>query len=339
MRATTIHAPRDIRLSEVPDPRIEADTEAIVKVVAGCICGSDLWPYRGENDITAGDTIGHEAVGVVEEVGKAVTSFTPGDFVIVPFCHADNTCPHCLVGMHAVCDNLGFTESGQAEYTKVHQAEGSLVKAPGGMPDADLIPSLLSLSDVMATGWHAAVSARVKRGGTAVVVGDGAVGLCGVLAAAHLGAERVIAMSRHEPRQEIARMFGATDIVAERGKEGGERIKELTNGIGADAVLECVGTDQAMKTAFAIARPGATVGFVGVPHGVELPVRRMFQRNVGLAGGMAPVRAYLPLLLDLVLGGTINPGLVFDATLPLDRVAEGYTMMDERRAIKVLLRP
>ena len=250
MRATTIHATRDIRLSDVPDPRIEADTEAIVKVVAGCICGSDLWPYRGENDINAGDTIGHEAVGIVEEVGSAVTSFKPGDFVIVPFCHADNTCPHCLVGMHAVCDHLGFTESGQAEYTKVHQAEGSLVKTPG-MPDAALIPSLLTLSDVMATGWHAAVSARVKPGGTAVVVGDGAVGLCGVLAAAHLGAERVIAMSRHEPRQAIARTFGATDIVAERGKEGGERIKELTNGIGADAVLECVGTDDSMKTAFA----------------------------------------------------------------------------------------
>ena len=284
MRATTIHDTRDIRLSEVPDPRIEADTDAIVKVVAGCICGSDLWPYRGENDITAGDTIGHEAVGIVEEVGSAVASFKPGDFVIVPFCHADNTCPHCQVGMHAVCDHLGFTESGQAEYTKVHQAEGSLVKTPG-TPDAGLIPSLLTLSDVMATGWHAAVSARVRPGGTAVVVGDGAVGLCGVLAAAHLGAERVIAMSRHEPRQAIARKFGATDIVAERGKEGGERIKELTKGIGADAVLECVGTDDSMRTAFAIARPGAMVGFVGVPHGVELPVRRMFQRNVGLAGG------------------------------------------------------
>ncbi len=339
MRATTIHDTRDIRLSEVPDPHIEADTEAVVKVVAGCICGSDLWPYRGENDINAGDTIGHEAVGIVEEVGAAVTSFTPGDFVIVPFCHADNTCPHCRVGMHAVCDNLGFTQSGQAEFTKVHQAEGSLVKTPGGMPDADLVPSLLALSDVMATGWHAAVSARVKPGDTAVVVGDGAVGLCGVLAAAHLGAERVVAMSRHEPRQAIARTFGATDIVAERGKEGGERIKELTQGIGADAVLECVGTDDSMRTAFAIARPGATVGFVGVPHGVELPVRRMFQRNVGLAGGMAPVRAYLPLLLDLVLGGTINPGLVFDTTLPLDKVAEGYRMMDERRAVKVLLQP
>jgi threonine dehydrogenase-like Zn-dependent dehydrogenase len=338
MRATTIHDTRDIRLSEVPDPTIDADHQAIVRVVAGCICGSDLWPYRGENPIEAGSTIGHEAVGVVEEVGRGVRSFRPGDFVVVPFCHADNTCPHCRAGMHAACDNLGFTQSGQAELTLVQQADGSLVKT-AGTPDDDLIPSLLTLSDVMATGWHAAVSAGVRQGGTAVVVGDGAVGLCGVLAAAHLGAERVVAMSRHEPRQDVARKFGATDIVAERGDEGTERILELTGGVGADAVLECVGTDQAMKTAFSIARPGSTVGFVGVPHGVELPVRRMFQKNVGLAGGMAPVRAYLPQLLDLVLGGTINPGLVFDAEVALDDVAEGYRMMDERRAIKVLVRP
>jgi len=338
MRATTIHAPRDIRLSEVPDPRIGADTDAIVKVVAGCICGSDLWPYRGENDITPGDTIGHEAVGIVEEVGSAVSSFKPGDFVIVPFCHCDNTCPHCAVGMHSVCDHLGFTASGQGEFTKVYQAEGSLVKTDG-MPDKALIPSLLALSDVMATGWHAAVAARVKKGGTVVVVGDGAVGLCGVLAASQMGAERVIAMSRHEPRQEIARTFGATDIVAERGKEGAAVVAELTNGVGADAVLECVGTDESMKTAFRVARPGATVGMVGVPHGVELPLRVMFQRNVGLAGGMAPVRAYLPELLDLVTSGAINPGLVFDLTLPLDEVAEGYRAMDERRAIKVLIEP
>jgi threonine dehydrogenase-like Zn-dependent dehydrogenase len=220
----------------------------------------------------------------------------------------------------------------------VTQADGSLVKTDG-MPDEKLIPSLLTLSDVMATGWHAAVAAGVKQGGTAVVIGDGAVGLCGVLAAAQLGAERVIAMSRHEPRQEIARAFGATDIVAERGKEGGARIADLTDGIGADAVLECVGTDEAMKTAFAIARPGSTVGFVGVPHGVELPVRRMFQKNVGLAGGMAPVRRYLPDLLDRVMSGAIDPGRVFDLTLPMSESPEGYRAMDERRAIKVLLQP
>lgn len=338
MRATTIHAPGDIRVSDVPDPVIGSPTDAIIKVVAGCICGSDLWPYRGENDIDPGSTIGHECVGVVEEVGGAVTSFKPGDFVIVPFCHSDNTCAHCRAGMTSGCANPGFTVSGQAEYALVTQAEGSLVKTDG-MPDESLIPSLLTLSDVMATGWHAAVAAGVRKGGTAVVVGDGAVGLCGVLAASVMGAEKVVAMSRHEPRQALARTFGATHIVAERGKEGGAAIKELTDGIGADSVLECVGTDQSMQTAFAIARPGSTVGFVGVPHGVELPIRRMFQKNVGLAGGMAPVRAYLPELLELVLSGAINPGLVFDATLPLDQVAEGYRAMDERRSIKVLIQP
>lgn len=338
MRATTIHAPGDIRVEDVPDPIIEAPTDAIVQVVAGCICGSDLWPYRGHNDITAGSTIGHECIGVVAEVGSEVTGFRAGDFVIVPFDHCDNTCVHCRAGAQSGCVNLGFTSSGQAEYARVTQADGSLV-ATDGMPDRSLHPSLLTLSDVMATGWHAAVSAGVTRGSTAVVVGDGAVGLCGVLAAAQLGAERVIAMSRHEPRQEIARRFGATDIVAERGTEGAERIAELTDGVGADAVLECVGTDDSIKQAFTIARPGSTVGFVGVPHGVELPVRRMFQRNIGLAGGMAPVRKYLPELLDLTLSGAIDPGLVFDMTLPLEESPEGYRAMDERRAIKVLLEP
>jgi len=338
MRATTIHAARDIRLSDVPDPVIGAPTQAIVKVVAGCICGSDLWPYRGENDIDAGSTIGHECVGIVEEVGGEVTSFRPGDFVIVPFCQCDNTCAHCRAGVQSACENLGITASGQAEYSLVHQAEGSMVKTDG-VPDDSLIPSLLSLSDVMATGWHAAVAAGVREGGTAVVVGDGAVGLCGVLAASVMGAEKVIAMSRHEPRQDIARTFGATHIVAERGKEGGDAVKEITGGVGADAVLECVGTDQAMKTAFGVARPGATVGFVGVPHGVELPLRRMFQKNIGLAGGMAPVRRYLPELLQLVLDGKINPGIVFDTTLPLEKVDEGYRAMDERRSIKVLIQP
>lgn len=338
MRATTIHAAGDIRVSDVPDPTITAPTQAIVKVTAGCICGSDLWPYRGENEITAGDTIGHEAVGVIEEVGAEVTSFKPGDFVIIPFCHCDNTCVHCRAGVQSACLNLGMTASGQGEYTLVHQAEGSLVKTDG-IPDASLIPSLLALTDVMATGWHAAIAAGVRKGGTAVVVGDGAVGLCGVLAASVLGAERVIALSRHESRQKIATEFGATHIVAGRGKEATAAVAEITGGVGADAVLECVGTDQAMKTAFHAARPGSTVGFVGVPHGVELPIGRMFQGNVGLAGGMAPVRRYLPELLDLVLAGRIDPGRVFDLTLPLSEAAEGYRAMDERRAIKVLLQP
>ncbi|MCW2764075.1 MAG: Alcohol dehydrogenase, zinc-binding domain protein [Nocardioides sp.] len=338
MRATTIHAPGDIRVEEVPDPSINAPTDAIVKVVAGCVCGSDLWPYRGENPIKAGSTIGHECVGVVEAVGSDVTSFVPGDFVIVPFDHCDNTCPHCAAGVQSACVNLGITQSGQAEYTLVTQAEGSLVRTDG-MPDGALLPSLLTLSDVMPTGWHAAVAAGVREGGTVVVVGDGAVGLCGVLAAATMGAEKIIAMSRHEPRQKIATEFGATHIVAERGRPGVAAVEEITGGVGADAVLECVGTGDAMEMAFGIARPGGTVGFVGVPHGVELPIRRMFQKNIGLAGGMAPVRRYLPDLLDLVLSGRINPGIVFDLTLPLEQVAEGYRAMDERRSIKVLIEP
>jgi threonine dehydrogenase-like Zn-dependent dehydrogenase len=338
MRATTIHATRDIRLSDVPDPELSAPTDAIIKVTAGCICGSDLWPYRGENRIRAGSTIGHECVGVIEEVGSEVTSFAAGDFVIVPFCHCDNTCANCRAGVQSACINLGGTVSGQGEYALVTQAEGSLVKTDG-LPDPSMIPSLLSLSDVMATGWHAAVSAGVPEGGTAVVVGDGAVGLCGVLAASVMGAEKVIAMSRHESRQKVATEFGATHIVAARGREGAAAVKEITGGVGADAVLECVGTDDAMGTAFAVARPGATVGFVGVPHGVELPVGRMFSKNVGLRGGVAPVRRYLPELLDLVLDGRIDPGKVFDLTLPLAEVAEGYRAMDERRAIKVLLEP
>jgi threonine dehydrogenase-like Zn-dependent dehydrogenase len=338
MRGAVLHGPRDIRVENRPDPTITEPTDAIIRLSATCICGSDLWPYRGENDIDPGSTIGHECVGVVEEVGGEVTSFEPGDFVVVPFCHSDNTCAHCRAGMHSACVAQGFTASGQGEYTLVNQAEGTMVKTDG-QPDPAMIPSLLALSDVMATGWHAAVAAGVRAGGTAVVVGDGAVGLCGVLAASVIGADKVVVMSRHEPRQDIARQFGATHVVEERGEEGSARIRELTDGVGADAVLECVGTDAAIQTAFDIARPGSTVGFVGVPHGVELPVRRMFAKNIGLAGGMAPVRAYLPELMKLVLDGRINPGLVFDSTLPLSEVAEGYRAMDERRSIKVLLQP
>lgn len=338
MRATTIHGTRDIRVEEVPDPTIKRSTDAIIRVTAGCICGSDLWPYRGENPIRPGATIGHECIGVVEQIGSEVNHFKPGDFVIVPFCHCDNTCANCRAGMQSACLSLGMTTSGQGELARVVHADGSLVKLPEA-PAAALVPSVLTLSDVMPTGWHAAVSAGVSAGGTAVVVGDGAVGLCGVLAAATLGAERVIAMSRHESRQEIAKRFGATDIVAERGKEGIAAVMEMTGGIGADAVLECVGTDQAMNTAISVTRAGGGVGFVGVPHGVEVPIGTLFGRNIGLRGGMAPVRRYLPELLDLVLDGTIDPGLVFDLTLPMAEAAEGYRAMDERRAIKVLLQP
>ena len=343
MKATTIHGPFDVRLSEVPDPVIEAPTDAVVKIVAGCICGSDLWSYRGENKITPGSRIGHEYVGIVQEVGADVRTVKPGDFVVTPFVASDGTCPNCKAGLQSVCQNIvGIgskrADGGQGEYAKVPWADGTLVATPE-MPDDDLIPSLLTLSDVMGTGWHAARSARVKQGDTVVVVGDGAVGLCGVLAATRMGAERIVALSRHEDRQKLAREFGATHIIAERGDAAKAAVLELTDGVGADAVLECVGTDQSFKTAFEVARPGATVGFVGVPHGVEVPVRTMFQRNVGLAGGVAPVRQYLPELMADVLSGAINPGLVFDAELPLKAVADGYLAMHERRSIKVLLRP
>lgn len=338
MRATTIHAPGDIRAAEVPDPVLSAPTDAIVRVVAGAICGSDLWPYRGMKAITPGATIGHECVGVVEEVGGEVRDVRPGDFVVVPFVHCDNTCAHCRAGVQSACVNAANTRSGQGEYALVTQADGSLVKTPG-VPAADLVPSLLTLTDVMATGWHAAVSAGVRAGSTVVVVGDGAVGLCGVIAAARLGAEQVVVLSGHEPRQQLARAFGATHVVADRGDDAIAAVEEITDGIGADAVLECVGTLEALTTARRAARPGATIGYVGAGHGVDLPVRPMFEKNVGLVGGMAPVRRYLPDLLHLVLEGTIDPGRVFDLTLPLDEVAEGYRAMHERRAIKVLLQP
>jgi len=336
--ATRIHGPRDIRFEEVPDPRIKAPTDAIIKVHTACICGSDLWPYRGEDETTKAHTIGHEALGVVTEVGSEVRSFAEGDFVVVPFDHCDNTCVHCAAGMHSACENFGITTSGQAEYARVTQAEGSLVKTDG-VPDDDLIPSLMALSDVMATGWHAAVAAGVREGGTAVVVGDGAVGLCGVLAASQMGASTVIAMSRHASRQDIARRFGATHVVEERGEDGAAAVRDILGGVGGDAVLECVGNGPAFEQAFLVARPGATVGFVGVPHGAEAPLTTMFGSNIGLAGGIAPVRRYLPDLLELVMTRQIEPGLVFDSRLPLSEVAEGYRQMDEREAIKVLLTP
>jgi threonine dehydrogenase-like Zn-dependent dehydrogenase len=348
MKATMLNAPRDIRLEDVPDPRIVQPTDAIVRVTAACVCGSDLWPYRGINEVSEPTRIGHEFVGIVEEVGDEVRSLRAGDFVVAPFMYSDNTCPHCQVGMQSRCDHGGFwggpdrdgvmADGGQGEFVRVPLADGTLVSTRE-VPDESLVPSLLSLSDVMGTGWHAAVAAGVKEGDTVVVVGDGAVGLCGVLAATRMGAERVIAMSRHEPRQRIARQFGATEIVEARGDEAVSAVHELTGGVGADAVLECVGTNESMSTAISAARPGATVGYVGVPHGIEYPVRDMFARNVGIAGGIAPARQYLPQLRDEVLAGTINPGLVFDLELPLSQVPEAYAAMDERRAIKSLLRP
>lgn len=338
MRVTTLHGTRDIRLQSRPEPTLEEPTDAIVRVVASCICGSDLWPYRGENPITPGEPIGHEVVGVVEELGRDVTGVSRGDFVIVPFCHCDNTCAHCRYGAQSACVNLGFTQGGQAEFVRVNQAAGSMV-ATGSTPEEDLLPGILTLADVFPTGWHAAICAGVRPGATVAVVGDGAVGLCGVLSARQQGAERIIVLSRHEARQAIARRFGASDVVAERGEEAWQAVADLTGGVGVDAVLECVGTNDSMATALRLARPGGGVGFVGVPHGVESPVTKMFRRNVGLRGGVAPVRRYLPDLLDLVTSGSVDPSPVFDLTLPLSQVADGYRAMDERTATKVLLRP
>ena len=348
MKATMLHAPGEIRVDEVPDPSIVVPTDALVRITASCVCGSDLWPYRGINEVTGPTRIGHEFVGIVEEVGAEVSSVRAGDFVVAPFMYSDGSCPHCRAGIQSACSTGGFwggpdrdgamVDGGQGEYARVPLADGTLVATPE-VPSDDLVPSLLTLSDVMGTGWHAAVAAGVKQGDTVVVVGDGAVGLCGVLAAARLGAARIVVMSRHEPRQRIARAFGATDVVEVRGDEAVAAVLELTDGVGADAVLECVGTGEAMTTAIRTARPGATVGYVGVPHGVELPVRAMFSRNVGVAGGVAPVRSYLPMLRDLVLAGDMAPGADFDLELPLTDAAEAYAAMDERRAIKSLLRP
>jgi threonine dehydrogenase-like Zn-dependent dehydrogenase len=349
MRATFIYGTRDIRLEEAADPTVRFPTDAVVRVVASCVCGSDLWPYRGVRPTSEPHPIGHEFVGIVEDAGAEVRTVRPGDFVIAPFVISDGTCRHCRYGITTSCERLEWwgstdrhgvpVEGGQGEYVRVPLADGTLVATPG-QPDPALVPSLLTLSDVMGTGHHAAVSAGVAAGSTVAVVGDGAVGLCAVLAARRLGAERVIAMSRHADRQAVARHFGATDIVAERGEEGVAAVKELLGGIGADAVLECVGTKESMEQALNSTRPGGYVGYVGVPAGgPELPIQQMFSTNVNVAGGIAPVRTYLPELLDDVLKGAIDPGRVFDLELPLERVAEAYAAMDERRAIKVLLRP
>ena len=338
MRGAILHAPGDVRYEERPDPMIIKPTDAIVRTVATCICGSDLWPYRGIDEVTQPWAIGLEYCGIVEQVGSAVTSVKPGQFVIGGFVASDNTCPNCRAGVQTSCLQGTGYDGCQSELIRIPLADGTLVATPK-LPPEDLISSLLTLSDVMSTGWHAAVSAGVKPGMTVAVVGDGAVGLCGVLAASQLGAERVIAMSRHQPRQQLARDFGATDIVAERGDEGIVRIKELTDGVGADAVLECVGTGESMLQALRSTRPGGMVGWVGAPHGVEVPIQDLFWPNVGLRGGPAPVRHYLPDLLDRVWNRRIDPGKVFDMVLPLEQVAAGYRAMDERRAIKVLLRP
>ncbi len=338
MRRAVLYAPGDVRFEERDAPKIIEPTDAVIRMSATCVCGSDLWPYRGISPVAQPTPMGHEYCGIVEEVGRAVASVKPGQFVIGSFFASDNTCPNCKAGYQSSCQHKVFVGDAQAGRLRVPLADGTLVATPE-VPSDDLVPSLLTLSDVMGTGWFAAVAADVKPGTTVAVVGDGAVGLLGVLSAKQMGAGRIIAMSRHAPRQKLAREFGATDIVAERGDAGIALIKELTNGLGADSVLECVGTQESMMQAIRSTHPGGYVSYVGVPHGVQVAGQELFFSHVHLHGGPAPVRRYLPALIDLVWKRKINPGKVFDLTLPLEQVAEGYRAMDERRAIKTLLRP
>ncbi|MFD4674426.1 zinc-dependent alcohol dehydrogenase family protein [Lentzea sp. NPDC058450] len=344
MRATTIYGTKDIRVEEVPDAAVQEATDVVVRVELACICGSDLWAYRGVAKRQEGQRIGHEFLGIVEEVGSAVKSVNVGDRVIAPFVWSDGTCAYCQAGLQTSCRAGGFwgskgSDGGQGEAVRVPQADGTLVRVPADAPAA-LLPAFLSLSDVMGTGHHAAMGAGVVAGSTVAVVGDGAVGLCGVLAAKRLGAERIIAMGRHEDRAKIAQLFGATDQVAERGDAAIERIKEMTGGLGASAVLECVGTEQSWETAMGIVRDGGRIGYVGVPHEMPgLPLNKLFNRNIAIGGGVAPARAYLPELLADVLAGRIDPGPVFDRTVSLDDVALGYQAMDERTALKVIVQP
>ena len=340
MRGAMLYAPRDIRVEDRADPKITEPTDAIIRLAATCVCGSDLWSYRGIDAIDGPTPMGHEYAGVVEEVGGDVHTIKPGQFVVGSFFASDNTCPICQAGYQSSCihrEPIGALGA-QAGYLRVPLADGTLVATPGS-PDDDLVPSLLAASDVLGTGWFGAVAAEARPGKTVAVVGDGAVGLLAVLAARQLGAERIIAMSRHQPRQQLAREFGATDIVTERGGDGVARIKELTGGLGAHSVIEAVGSQESMMQAIRSTRPGGHVGYVGVAHGVELPGEELFFSHVHLHGGPAPVRRFLPQLIDLIWNRTINPGKVFDLELPLEQAAEGYRAMDERRAIKVLLRP
>jgi threonine dehydrogenase-like Zn-dependent dehydrogenase len=352
VRATLIHAARDIRVEDVPDPAVQRPTDALVRVTAACVCGSDLWPYRGVTRTSEPHRIGHEFVGVVEEVGPDVSTLSVGDFVIAPFALSDGTCVHCRNGVHTSCvhgaswageDEEGLLiDGGQGEAVRVPMADGTLVAVPGlgDGPDDALLAGLLTLSDVMGTGHHAAAAAGVGKGSTVVVVGDGAVGQCAVIAARRLGADRIIAMSRHADRQALARDFGATDIVEARGADGVAAVQQLLGGLGADAALECVGTKESMHQAIDATRPGGRVGYVGVPAGgSELPIRRLFSNNVSVGGGVAPVRGYIPELLEDVLSGAIDPGRVFDLVLPLEQAPEAFAAMDERRSIKTMLRP
>jgi threonine dehydrogenase-like Zn-dependent dehydrogenase len=340
MRGAVLYGPRDVRYVDREDPKIIAPTDVIMRLSATSVCGSDLWPYRGVDSAAQPTPMGHEYCGIVEEVGAEVKSIKRGQFAVGSFFASDNTCEICHDGYQSHCVHAEYVGVGgaQAPLLRVPLADGTLVATPD-VPSQDLVPSLLTTSDVMGTGWFGAVAAAAGPGKAVVVVGDGAVGLCAVLAAKHLGAERIIVMSGHETRQKIARDFGATDIVGERGDEGVARIKEMTHGLGAHSTIEAVGTQGSMMQAIRCTRAGGYVGFVGVAHGVQIPGEELFYSGVHLHGGPAPVRRFLPKLIDLVLTRKINPGKVFDLTLPLEKVAEGYRAMDERRAIKTLLRP
>jgi len=342
MRAAVFLGPQRIEVADRPDPVIAAPGDAVVRVVLGCVCGSDLWYYRGESPHALG-LIGHEFIGVVDQVGATVRDVAEGDFVIAPFKYSDGTCINCRAGWPSSCVAGGpfgtdGIDGGQGQAVRVPYADGTLVRVSASGRSDETMRSLLTLTDVMCTGHHVAVSAGVRPGGVVAVVGDGAVGLCAVIAAKRLGASRIIALSRHATRQALAREFGATDIIAERGDAAARAVLELTDGVGVDAALECVGTAESFATAFAVARPGATVGFVGVPHGVEVPISTMFGGNIGLRGGTAPVRRYIPELLDDVLENRIQPGRVFDYETGLDGIPDAYAAMSERRAIKALIR-
>jgi threonine dehydrogenase-like Zn-dependent dehydrogenase len=340
MHGTVIYGPGDVRFEERDDPTIVEPTDVIIKISATCVCGSDLWDYRGINQITQPTPIGHEYCGIVQEIGTDVQRIQPGQFVIGSFFASDNTCPICQAGYQTSCIHRQFVGAGgaQAEYLRVPLADGTLVATPE-VPSRELIPNLLAASDVLGTGWFAADAAAVVPGKSVAVVGDGAVGLLGILAARHLGAENIIAMSRHADRQKLALEFGATDIVADRGDDGVAHVKELTGGLGAHSVIEAVGTQESMMQAIRATRAGGHVGYVGVSHGVELPGQELFYSHVHLHGGPAPVRRFLPELVDLIWNRQIDPGRVFDLTLPLSDVAEGYRAMDQRQSIKTLLWP
>jgi threonine dehydrogenase-like Zn-dependent dehydrogenase len=344
MRATIMHKAHDVSIESVPDAAIVDPTDALIRITRACICGSDLWPYNGGPNVE-GQRMGHEAIGVVEDVGSGVQTIRRGQVVIMPFVDSDGTCLFCEEGLPAACVHRGFFGNGsgldgaQAEALRIPLADGTLYTIDVAEDDA-LMPSLLTLSDVMGTGHHAAVTARVRRGGTVAVVGDGAVGLCGVIAAKRLGAEQIIIMGRHPDRIALAREFGATDVVSERGAEAIARVRELTKGYGVQSVLECVGSEAAIDTAMGIVRPGGAVGRVGVPHYEAIKgAQQMFYDNVSVGGGPAPTRAYIDELLPEVLDGRIEPGRVFDRTVALEGVPDGYRAMNEREALKVLIRP